>query len=354
MARKRKTLPKDFDEMLTSAPIDQLIAVFDTRELHAYGDPQKSTALGYLDCPDELIVWLVEQGLDVDSRNELGRTGLAERACSDQAEYVDQIPLFLSLGADIESRDNSGRTPFQNAVFLIRPYAAGVLVEHGAAVSGDGWNPGTLLEAFLGQVTNVDIPDAVDMARLLIELGAPITDAARAQVERIGEGFERFRDAFAEDRLAETDSSLNELYAMFEAQPAVSIVKHDGTSPIVVAPGSWQQQHNALWDFLVPGSGPAATEQGEVIRFTGRIADEMYRNGGMNWGPFYQEMVDGTVRILGSRIALSPDEVAEARALAAGVRTGRGSADAIDRLNELAVAWVERNPEVYPMTDEAV
>ena len=35
--KKRKTLPKNFDEMLASAPLDELIAIFDVCELEATG-----------------------------------------------------------------------------------------------------------------------------------------------------------------------------------------------------------------------------------------------------------------------------------------------------------------------------
>jgi len=53
--------------------------------------------------------------------------------------------------------------------------------------------------------------------------------------------------------------------------------------PIVVPGGSRQERHKALWELLVPSSGAGATVQCEAIRVTGRISDEMFRNGGANW-----------------------------------------------------------------------
>lgn len=348
MARKRKTLPKDFEEMLTTASIDELIAVFDKCELDAHGGYGKSTAIGLRDCPDELIVWLVEQGLDVNSRNQYGQTPIAARAISQKFEHAQQIPLLLSLGGDIEAPDLLRRTPFQLAVLELRADNANLLVEHGAALSGANWNLGTLLEKALAGVANVSIPDAVETVRLLLRLGAPITDGARANVTRIGETFERYRDAFNEDSLPAVQRALHELYEIFEVQPVAQTEKHDGKSPIVAEPGTWQKQHAALWDYLVPGSGATATMQGEIIRITGKIADETYRNGGLNWGPDHRAMVDALVEFLGSHVALDEEDLAEVRILAPNVRKGEGAYEELDRLSEFAVKWVARNPDPYP------
>ncbi|MGO1544392.1 MAG: hypothetical protein ACTHXA_08635 [Gulosibacter sp.] len=122
---------------------------------------------------------------------------------------------------------------------------------------------------------------------------------------------------------------------------------HDGKSRIVVAAGSWKKQHAALWDYLVPGSGSAATEQGEVVRITGKVSDEMYRNGGLNWDGDYKALVDALVHLLAGRDSLPADELEAARTLAKSARTGNGSYDEIDGLTALAVKWVARNPEPY-------
>jgi hypothetical protein len=351
MARKRKTLPKGFGEMLTSAPLEELVAVFDHCEIDARGGYTKSTAIGFRDCPDGLIVWLVEQGLDVDSRDSAGLTALAERAGCAMQKYVDQIPLLLSLGADIEAPDNAGRSPYRNAVVHLKVNAANLLAERGAAISGDGWDSGTLLEAALKQVENNRITEAVGIARLLVGQGAPITEKMRNSLERIGQNFEHYRGVFAADRLEATQSALDELYAIFDVAPVGRRVMHDGTSAIVVDPGSWERQHKALWELLVSGSGPAATEQGEVIRITGKVDDEMFRNGGANWNADFRAMVDKVVILLGTRDELRSDALVEVRALAREVRTGRGAQPEVHRFSELAVEWVVQNPEPHPLGD---
>ncbi len=51
--RLRKTLPKDFAEQLATKSVPELIALFDTMELTAYGTADKCCALAYPGCPDE-------------------------------------------------------------------------------------------------------------------------------------------------------------------------------------------------------------------------------------------------------------------------------------------------------------
>lgn len=349
MARKRKTLPKGFGEMLTSASFEELIAVFDRCEIDARGGYAKATALGFRDCPDVLVVWLVEQGLDVDSRDARGRTALIERAHCAMPTHVAQIPLLLSLGADIEVVGDLGRTAFEEAVIHLRVDAARVLAEHGASASRDGWTPESLLEAALARVENFTITAAVGIARLLLTLGAPVTDKMRTEVERIGTGFERARSAFAADMLDETLAALDELYSIFGVTPVGGLVTNDGTSPIDVLSDGWQEQHRELWDLLVPVQGTAATEQGEVIRITGKVADEMFRNGGANWNAEFREMVDGAVALLGTRTGLRPQSIVDLRELAPRVRAGQGREAELDRFSELAVEWVLRNREPHSL-----
>ncbi|MBP1326178.1 hypothetical protein JOF28_001410 [Leucobacter exalbidus] len=353
MARKRKTLPKEFGEMLTSAPLDELIAVFDQCEINARGTYPKSTALGFRNCPDALIVWLVEHGIDLEARDVRGCTALADRAQSSSQKHADQIALLISLGADIEAPDSSGRTPFWNATTDLRPAAARVLAQHGAQVTGDTWDPEQLLTIALSRVDNISIEAAVEISRLLIELGAPVTEQMRASVAQIGQVFERYRSVFAPDQLDATQAALDELYSIFDVAPASTRVMHDGSSPIVIADGTWQHQHEALWELLVPGAGPAATEQGEVIRLTGKVADEMFRNGGGNWNASFRGMVDSFVALVGTRAELSPAHLADARAAAQRVRTGRGEQPDLYRLSELAVEWVSQNPQPHPLSTES-
>ena len=56
-----------------------------------------------------------------------------------------------------------------------------------------------------------------------------------------------------------------------QVKPVAKRITHDGVSPILVKEGSWEEQYEELWSFLIPSSGAAKTVQGEVIRIPGRV-----------------------------------------------------------------------------------
>ncbi|MBE1576056.1 ankyrin repeat domain-containing protein [Amycolatopsis roodepoortensis] len=349
MARKRKTLPKDFEEMLTSASVEELKAVFGKCELDARGGYSKGTAIGFPACPDELIVWLTGQGLAVDTPDSYGRTPLHARASRGAPK---QIPLLLSLGADVDAADTYGQTPLGAAVGRLRVEAARVLIEHGASTEVLDRRGNTLLMCCLISTENAYLRESAEIAKLLLERGASITPEMRRKVERIGSGFEFHRETFNRDLLEETDAALSELYRIFEVEPVARRSKHDGVSPIVVPDGTWQERYKALWEFLVPSRGAGETVQCEVVRVTGRISDEMFRNGGANWDRDYRAMADAFPGFLAQGEPLGEEELVEAKEIAKQVRSGRGGDEQLDRLSELAVAWVVRNPA--PIALEAV
>ena len=100
---------------------------------------------------------------------------------------------------------------------------------------------------------------------------------------------------------------------------------------------------------LVPSRGPAQTVQGEVIRITGRISDEIYRNGGCNWDASYRKMLDALLSHFTSGAPLSKNELAESKELAVVIRPRGECDDEQDRLCELATIWVRKNPNPVPL-----
>ncbi|HIT76532.1 MAG TPA: ankyrin repeat domain-containing protein [Candidatus Avipropionibacterium avicola] len=341
MARKRKTLPRDFDDLLRTAPLEDLIAVFDRCEIEATGGYGKSTAIGFVDCPDELITWLVEQGAQVDAPASNGATPLWTRASYGRAA---QIPLLLSLGADPEHRTRGGQTPLHAAAGNKAPSAVQALLQAGVEVDARTDRGHTPLQVGLIGTENASIAAMAEVAVLLIDAGAEIDDSMRPVVERIGEQFEFHREAFNPDLLEKTDAGLQQLYRLFGAAEAPTREIHDGVSPIVVPEGRWQDQYNALWDLLVPSSGPALSAQGEAIRIAGRVHDEVFRNGGANWDRDYRRMLQTLVQLCGSGEPLTEAESDELEELTHQFDRGSAPDEVLNRIDELAVTWVRRNP----------
>jgi len=341
MSAPRKTLPNDFGTQLTTKSVEELIAGFGRIRLDARGGPTRSTPIGFVDCPDEVIRWLVGQGVDVDATDITDATPLHARAARGRPE---QIPLLLSLGADIERYRRFGGTPLHAAAGNQHPETVRVLLEHGAdpaAIGDDGLTP---LDAALARSANATIARTAEVARLLLATGQPVTDTMRAEITRIGREFEFHRAGFAPDLLGPAEEGLAQLYRLFDVPPVAARREHDGSSPITLPEGRWPEQYQALWDFLVPPSGPAATAQGEVIRIAGRLSVEVLDDGGMNWDADFSRMLAAFLAHVGSGIPLGPDELDELGEIAPALRTDSADEIHVARLTELAVAWVARNP----------
>lgn len=343
---KRKTLPRDFDDLLSSATIAELIAVFDKTLIDARGGYAKGTAIGFVDCPDDLVRWLAEHGLDVDAADSYDRSPLWERAALGRDA---QIPLLLSLGADVHRPDRYGDTPLHAAVGNQRLAPTRVLLSHGADPNRTNERGATPLLHGLRRTANIGIGAMAEIARLLLDAGVPVTEEERAQVTRIGEGFEFHREGFNRDFLSEVDAGLTTLYELFDVDPVPRRNMHDGVSPIIVPDGRWQEQYEALWQLLVPSSGPAQTLQGELVRISGKLSREILDNGSPNWGPDFRKMLQAIPVGLASGVALSEDEIHEARRLAHELRGGNDDGEGVTRLSELVVAWVRQNPTPIPL-----
>ena len=117
-------------------------------------------------------------------------------------------------------------------------------------------------------------------------------------------------------------------------------------APILVKEGTWEEQYEELWSFLIPSSGAAKTVQGEVIRIPGRVRDELDRNGGANWDRDYRKMLQALPQYLSLGNPLSEQELAETKELITQVH-GKDFDDEprLDRLCQLAIAWIKQNPE---------
>lgn len=77
MAKKKKTLPANFYELLEAKDLEVLKAVFNECELNAYDRHSfKKPALSFYEIPLELMDWLITQGADINARDEYECTPL--------------------------------------------------------------------------------------------------------------------------------------------------------------------------------------------------------------------------------------------------------------------------------------
>jgi ankyrin repeat protein len=253
MAKKKKTLPKNFGELIEAKDITALKAVFDACEINAYKSGfDKKTALHFYHVPDEFARWLVGQGADINARDQYGHTPLYEQATIGSKS----VNVLLELGADIQAKDNYGDTPLHIAAGFHRVDTVQTLVAHGADIHVKNGSKETPLSYALARCQNVDIKNMAEIAEFLLNAGSKITSDMTENIARMGKGFEFFRKDFNKDMLAETEEGLTRLYKLFHVEPIEKRQMHDGVSPITVPDGKWEKwidQFNALWQMLVPG-----------------------------------------------------------------------------------------------------
>ena len=336
--KKRSTLPKDFREILDRGDIQEIRNVFEVCDVNAVGGYGKETAIAFDKVPDEVVRWLVANGADLSAKNTWGRSALHQRVGSRRST----IAVLLELGADVSATDSYGNTPLHSAADSHHAGSAQLLLNHGAKVSvmnNEGLTP---IELGLRSCRNIDIENTVELVRVLLDSGAKKSESCKASVKSIGETFEFHREGFSKDSVEVVSNALNQLYEIFGVLPIPRRLKYDGKSPIVPRASTWQKQHEELWDLLVPSSGQASTVQGELIRISGRISNEIEGNGGTNWDADFSRMADHFTNLLKLGTPLPSEDLEEAKGIVKAIRKidGRSS-----RLAQLAVAWVGKNPQ---------
>lgn len=343
MAKKRVTLPKEFKDLMDEGNIEALKAVYDRCELTAHdGRFSLCTPLHMGGVSDELVIWLVEQGLDINIPDYYGATPLYRQAILGR----DTVKLLLELGADIGKPNTYGETPLHVAAEFFHPKTVKLLIDKGADVNAKNDMGRTPLASVLMVCRGIYIAQTAEIASMLLDAGAKKTPAMKEKVENIGKDFEFHRESIHPDYIEGADKGLAKLYELFDVKPVEKRLTHDGHSPIELVEGSWEEQYEELWSFLIPSSGAAKTVQGEVIRIPGRVRDELDRNGGVNWDRDYRKMLQALPQYLSLGSSLSEQELAETKELIAQVH-GKDFDDEprLDRLCQLAIAWIKQNPE---------
>ena len=339
MAKKKKTLPANFYELIEAKDLDALKAVFNECELNAYDRRSfNKPALSFYDVPLELMDWLIAQGADINVKDEYDRTPLHYHA---QVNDVERVTLLLEKGADIEAIAEYDETPLHAAGYY--PEVTALLIAKGANVKAKDDMKHNPMEAMLYSVQSIDIPKAAKTAELYLKAGVKPTKFAKEQVTRIGEEFEFHREGFNPEYLEETDTALQELYKLFDVPAVPRRIQHDGKSPIVLTGDTWEKRYEQAWTLLVPGSGSATTVQGEVVRIAGRVNDELLRNAMGNWDKEYRKMLTAMSGYLQQGNPLSESELAEVADIQKHILEDDGTGT--QRLCELATAWVVQNPE---------
>ena len=339
MAKKKKTLPANFYELIEAKDLDALKAVFNECELNAYDRRSfKKPALSFYEIPLELMDWLIAQGADINARDEYERTPLHYHA---QVNNVEKVALLLERGADIEAQDKYKNTPLHFAEYNVE--VAQLLIEKGADIKAKNNMGHNVMERLLSRLYSGYIERAVKAAEIYLKAGLKPTKYAKEQVTRVGEDFEFRREDSDTEWVEKREEALQQLYKLFDVPPVPRRIQHDGKSPIVLTGDTWEKRYEQAWELLVPSSGRASTVQGEVVRIAGRVNDELLRNAMGNWNKEYQKMLNAISGYLQQGNPLSESELTEVVDIQKHILEDDGTDT--HRLCELATAWVVQNPQ---------
>lgn len=342
MAKKKTTLPKNFDELIDTNDIEILKKVFDSCELDARGGYGKHTALSFYNVSDELARWLVEKGANINATDVYQRTALHKHTGA-----ADDITIFLELGANVHAVDNNGDTPLHFAAgSSFNSTAVTKLIQKGANINALNHDKQTPLQYAIKRVSNITIVGLAEISKILLQSDTAITPDMKATIRLKGEDFEFHRENFNKEYLAETDQALTTLYELFAVEPVKKRIMHDGISQIMASETTWEKQFEELWELLIPSSGNAKTIQGEVVRIAGRIRDEIYRNGGTNWNSDYKKMLDAFYSHIYSGNSLSIEDLEKVDPIIKEIRkTGDAEDKELNYLCKKATQWVLLNPK---------
>ena len=340
MAKKKVTLPNNFYELLENNDFEAFKKVFESCDIDAYErGATKTPAICIYGIPAQWIQWLIENGANIEAADTYGRTALWHHSSVNAAQ---KVRVLLELGADIHTTDTYQNSALHAASGKFE--VTQLLTEKGADIFAKNSRNQTPLIHMLERCTNLDIPEVAKSANLLLKLGAKATKSAKEQVIRIGQNFEFHRERFNPDFLAETENGLEQLYTLFKVEPVAKRILHDGISPIVIPDDTFEKQFDFLWDLLVPSSGSAKTIQGEVIRISGKIRDEILRNAGGNWDKHFKKMLSAMTDYFQKGNALQNASLKKADELKTLLYEGDDDGENSLELAKLAVLWVKQNP----------
>ena len=100
---KRKTLPKDFEQLVQTASDEDIKKVLGKCDINAYGGYNKGNALEF-PLSEEMMRWLIEQGIDINYVDQYGYTAALSR-------WKNVIRETGNSAGDTESESyGSGRT----------------------------------------------------------------------------------------------------------------------------------------------------------------------------------------------------------------------------------------------------
>ena len=143
MAKKRKTLPKEFGGLVETGTLEELCQIMGRCLPNAVGGYNKYNAFGFPGITEPFARWLLEYGTDINCPDSFGYTPLHNQAM--RRDGTEQVALYLRLGADVNGQFGLNGGPLHGAADGGCLENAKLLIAHGADLSiTDHWGDNAL------------------------------------------------------------------------------------------------------------------------------------------------------------------------------------------------------------------
>jgi len=117
---------------------------------------------------------------------------------------------------------------------------------------------------------------------------------------------------------------------------------------------NWKTEQSRLWKEYVPKTGQADTLQGELVRIAGKLTDQAFRNGNMNWDADHERMWRFVGRHLDDSSTFSKNELDLVRAAIEEIIRDNATPDLSGDgccyyvVSEKVVDWCMAHPKPIP------
>ena len=234
------------------------------------------------DVDASLVQFLIDQGADVNAVESGEKYTALHFAARDQR--LEIVETLLGAGAKADVRDAKGKTPLRHC--LSRKDRNPAIVE--------------MLQA----------REAKTKKSTASKTASKAAAATNKKVKKKSKRLSPLAQKAKVHRAGASESSGES--SKLKAQPAGVGSKRKATSQASIAfDRDWKVEFNRLWKTLVPRRGPARTLQGEIIRLTGRLSDEAFRNGNINWKEDYENAWKFVGQTLHDKKVFPPPVLAE-------------------------------------------
>lgn len=193
---KRKTLPKDFEQLVQTASDENIKKVLGKCDINAYGGYNKGNALEF-PLSEEMMRWLIEQGIDINYVDQYGYTPLLYHAGRMSSEK--QAIALVKLGADITATQGLDReTVMHVAVKTGNLELVKCLIQAGADAEVTSRSGETPLERAFHWARTFDLIKLAPVAEYLIGIGVPVTDKIRTYMRKHDAEYQRLQNKILE------------------------------------------------------------------------------------------------------------------------------------------------------------